>query len=642
MIPRDLNGRGLVPLGLIPLGLALVSAVVVLWFGWDGGDLPEVSRYRDDAYYYFVWAESLASGRGPVVSDGVATSGVHLLWALMLSALAWLGADLVVWAQYLGLLLHGATAWLVARGDRTQVRPGVLSLAHGLLYLGNPFLLREAQNGQETALACMCLVLLWGCRHAGLHRFAAVGAVAVLARSDLIFAVLALGAWRAAVGKGSVGRRLARAAVTSAVAVGPYALANLAIAGSPVQDSAAPIPWLMHANFHASDADAGESLQRLWWLLRPCLLGWPWLLGGVALVSFWVVWVLPVPRRPGLGALRRWGPIVAVGIAVASGLDNAVALWCIAALFVVEPLVRDLSSERGALGALLCGLGLLVVVHFVVRAYPRPYYFAPLAVGGLLALRCLASTAPWGRYAIGIVAVESLLCVLPGAGVRMDWQEEMSMAGRFLDHVVPDGEAVGCFNSGLVTYYRGRGSPGAGPVYNLDGVVDRRAFEALRAGDQRAHWDRLGVRWVVDNPSQFSRDPSLLHASGMWIAPDFDRDADLEEVARFAAPGGNALRPETEEFRLYRRRGVGATPRDVPGFVDLGAAPDGGRYVLWRGPPGAELLVRPAVGDEPAEPVAWAFEGVVQVLKVAPRGGGEYRVLQLVGGAESVLASFSL
>ena len=47
------------------------------------------------------------------------------------------------------------------------------------------------------------------------------------------------------------------------------------------------------------------------------------------------------------------------------------------------------------------------------------------------------------------------------------------------------------------------------PVRNLDGVVDRRSFAALRAGRLGALLDEAGVRFVLDNPVQFSTDPSV-------------------------------------------------------------------------------------------------------------------------------------
>src|SRR5690606_2990800 len=110
------------------------------------------------------WAANVASGRGPTVSDGVTTSGVQLLWStLMVPLAAVFGAkSLPLLAPWLGLLLHVAAAatWLVV------VRPRWLGASLALLWLGHALLLREAQNGQETALACFCALQFWRLRRA--------------------------------------------------------------------------------------------------------------------------------------------------------------------------------------------------------------------------------------------------------------------------------------------------------------------------------------------------------------------------------------------------------------------------------------------------------------------------------------------
>ena len=95
----------------VVLALA-VAAGVVLWLRLDTGPAPEVSRFRDDAYYFFSWARSVGSGDGPCVTPGVPTSGVQLLWGglLALAAAAGGAGSLPAVAHVLGLALHAATA----------------------------------------------------------------------------------------------------------------------------------------------------------------------------------------------------------------------------------------------------------------------------------------------------------------------------------------------------------------------------------------------------------------------------------------------------------------------------------------------------------------------------------------------------
>ena len=74
----------------LAVAAALVAAVVGIARGLSLA--PDAQdRLRDDAFYEFTWAANVAAGLGPVVSDGVTTSGVQLLWSLCLVPVAWLG-----------------------------------------------------------------------------------------------------------------------------------------------------------------------------------------------------------------------------------------------------------------------------------------------------------------------------------------------------------------------------------------------------------------------------------------------------------------------------------------------------------------------------------------------------------------------
>ena len=73
---------------------AVFASVAAAVFGLAHGLSPMpglTERLRDDAFYEFAWAANLAAGYGPSVSDGVATSGVQILWSLLLVPFAWVG-----------------------------------------------------------------------------------------------------------------------------------------------------------------------------------------------------------------------------------------------------------------------------------------------------------------------------------------------------------------------------------------------------------------------------------------------------------------------------------------------------------------------------------------------------------------------
>ena len=126
---------------------AAVAGLIASNHGW-----PDLTTHmRDDAWYEFAWARNIVLGTGPTVSDGTTTSGVQYLWSLLLVPFAAVfgGQQLPDVAVLLGMLCHALAAlswWWAGRWSRS-------ALCVALLWLGNPLLLRECQNGQETALA---------------------------------------------------------------------------------------------------------------------------------------------------------------------------------------------------------------------------------------------------------------------------------------------------------------------------------------------------------------------------------------------------------------------------------------------------------------------------------------------------------
>ncbi|MBL8752518.1 MAG: hypothetical protein JNK15_04380, partial [Planctomycetes bacterium] len=454
--------------GLAPVCVlaACLAAGLGLWH--MGLCWPDATtRLRDDAFYEFAWAANVAAGRGPSVSDGVATSGVQLLWSLLLVPVAAIGgaAALPVAAPILGALLHAATAFAWWRHVRDRTTAACLALC----WLGNPLLLRECGNGQESALAGLLASLLWFGRTAPPGRFAMLAIVAALARTDLLALVGMVSLWR-------MRRHGATALVAPALAFAVASLANLALAGSLLQDSALPMAWLWHENLAAADPAGTQHARNVWWFLRPVLLGGPFALVsafGWALAVFVVV-------RPLLPAGARALPALLVGCASAVGARDLLTPGIVALLLAVLPAAGRRAVPTALLAAML-GLAAIVALHWGLRWYPRDYYLVPLAVVAAAAVqRC-------GRHRLLLLAFAAAQCVDFGR-VREEplaGQAEMQMAGQYLGELLPPGERVGCFNSGLVTFHA---DVLAGPerrlgIVNLDGVVDARSFAALRTGE---------------------------------------------------------------------------------------------------------------------------------------------------------------
>ena len=596
------------------VGLAALGAVA-----WAYGDPDAAARQRDDAFYEFTWAANVAAGRGPTVSDGAPTSGVQWLWTLLLAPLAALcgPAALPAAAAWVGLALHAVTAW----GWAATARRRWLGWGLAVCWLGHPLLLRECRNGQETALACLCACALWWARRAALPAFTALAVAAVLARTDLLGVVAALACWRWR-------RDGALAPLAPVVAFAAHAALNRAIAGSWLQDSALPMAWLWHANWDLAHPDGAGFWRQQWWYTRPLLLGAPFASAstcGFAL-ALWLALRAVVPSA------WRLAPVAAVVAAFAAGARDVGIALLGAAMLAVRPrpaLAAAPPQLRRLPAALWLALGLsaLVALHWAVRWYPRGYYAAPLAVVGFAIVAVLAGRAPWLLVAFaGGNALDGSHLV----DERLRAQVEMTMAGRHLADVLPAGERVGCFNSGLVTFHADvLAAAGGGErrgVVNLDGVVDARSFAALRRGELAAFLDREGVRFVLDNPVQFARDPALPHACGRWFAPDFDPARDLVELARFDDPAVDNGRPGGDSLRLYWRRGRDAAPVPPSAARDLGLGPDGARYALVPLPAGATLRWRTADGVERTLLTADAATAAVVRLSERPRDRAELAV----------------
>ena len=586
----------LLALGVAALGCAWALARFVTF-----AEPACAHTFRDDAFYTFAWGRSLAAGAGPVVSAGTTTSGVQPLWGLLLVPCAWLAgpAALPLAAHVLGLLCHVLTAVLWA----TVAPRGLARWTVGLLYLGNPFLLVEAQNGQETALACLLLALAWRARSGPAVRLAVLSLLLVFARSDLWGVVVAL--WLVRDGM----RGLAVPALVLAAHLGW----NRWLGTGFLPDSALPIPWL-HGLARAALGESGW-VRETWWQLRPLLLGNAWTAVGFVPVGLAAA-ALARPMVPRM--LSRWGFLLVVAAALAGAADlEAAAVATVALALWPRAASRTVARDLAALAA---GLGAMLFLHYVLRAHPRDYYLAPvgaLAMVGLLRFRRLP-------LVLLAAALAQAAHVAVHRGEPLGSQREMHWCGVHADRFVPAGEPLACFNSGIVTWYR------AGKVHNLDGVVDGRAFAALRAGALGSHLDQLAVRFVADHAVQFSLDPELPHACGRFLGEGFSPARDLRELVRFDDRRGDAGRPGTAAFSIWWRTGRG--PEPVPLVAaDLGLQPDGSRLVCWPARRGEVLVAEQADGSRRVLVVSDA--DTAWVIPVRPDELGTGRLLAGDGAA---------
>lgn len=545
------------------VGVSLLAAAIGLASAWRG--MPDLSTHvRDDAFYEFAWARNLAQGSGPSVGAGISTSGVQPLWSLLLALVAVFTDQLPFVAPVLGFVCHLVAAWCV----RLEGRGTWIGNAAMLLWLGNPLLLRECQNGQETALACLCAVVLWRARRAGSKQFCLAASIAILARADLLLLALLLAFAR------RTERPVVRAAI-AAVALLPWLLFQRVCGGSWLPDSAAPMAWLAHANFERIAPTAAEWWMQQWRYARPALLGAPFWNASLAAFGALVASAAPPVRSRAL----QFVPLVACCIAAWLGAsDLGTAVVAASLLATAGDRIGPNTHARRFLLALAVAFVGIVVVHDFVRWHPRDYYFAPLAVAGVAGLLALRKR-PVATLLVAAVQL-SHVATFSMPLEPLGHQRTMQAMGAALVPLLGDGARVGCFNSGLVSWEQMRHGNDGAQVVNLDGVVNARAFAALQQARLSDYLDDERVRFVCDQPVQWSMDASLPHASGAWFGHGRDPGPDLVELARCVVPGVEGDRPGTEAFVLCWRRGRGEPPT-LPDRTQWIARTADGRPVLW-------------------------------------------------------------
>jgi hypothetical protein len=369
--------------------VAAFSAVFVLVAG-----VPRLlTIVPDDAAYYFKIAENASAGRG-LTFDGLnRTNGFQPLWLAVLVPVYAVhrGGPETMFRIFLlmqialltaaAVLLHG----LLARFYRQSV-----AFAGGLLFLFAVFL--PAVNGMESAILVFCIALVFrdaarsavvvggsGKRHA---RFGILLGLAVLARLDVIFAPVVVGAAclfrmaREREGRGAAARRFIGLAAGVAAVVGPYLAFNLVSFGGVM-----PISGMLKSSFPSIDfsgsAAAGLGRRGLF---------------GIVLAAGYLAWF-----GARYGELRRnlSGRLAfqsAMALAAAAALLHflhtmlfmkwAVFGWhfipyaLLGCLVACEPLQRvfpgDLAGTRRAAYALVVAVVLGAGLFGAIRSFDRP------------------------------------------------------------------------------------------------------------------------------------------------------------------------------------------------------------------------------------------------------------------------------
>jgi len=185
----------------------------------------------------------------------------------------------------------------------------------------------------------------------------------------------------------------------------------------------------------------------------------------------------------------------------------------------------------------------LILVHTLIRWYPRPWYFVvsaqALAVGlGAGTAHMLQIEAPlsWARRGLSLV-----VAVLTGASLfswlyvwdigLYPWQDRMLEAAGWISDNTPRDKIVGSLNAGIYAYYSDR------TVVNLDGVVNVAAYSALRERRLFEYMQAAGVHHFVDF------DYALSGEYGVFMGPGYpDGLVPVDQAASDPYPGLGVIR----------------------------------------------------------------------------------------------------
>ncbi len=468
----------------------------VLFFGlalrllaaWAPVTLLIQKTLPDDAFYYFSVARNVWNGLGLSVDGRQATNGFHPLWLVTLLpvfGVSRTGNLPVHLALSLAACLDVGTAWLSWKIVRRLTgRPGAAVLA-AALYCLNPLVFLESLNGLETALSLFCAALVlyiyvrliynramvrW--RDWGL--FGLVVGLTLLARTDSVLLAVLLGLhalWQRRDRLQAAIPGLALAVTVTAVLMAPWLVWNTITFGGIVQSSAIAAPSVFRRALFQPLAQ-GTPFAQVWWngfwpviylslVLTFRFAGLPWVAWVVALLLARILKAPPAAEKRG----GRSFPLLLLVLAASAGL---------------------------------------ILIHTLIRWYPRSWYFVPLAWASALAagppLAGAASRlakAGNGRLAVRAGAL-ALVLVLAAQGLKgwrqglYPWQANMLAGAHWAAEQTPPDATIASFNSGLQAYYSDR------HVLNLDGVVNWQAIDAIENRQLLRYAVEAGADYLVD------------------------------------------------------------------------------------------------------------------------------------------------
>lgn len=443
----------------------------------DGHTIP------DDAYISLTIARSIASGMGPFF--GLAhTNGFQPLYVFLTAPLFRIfpgDPETPVHAALILLSLFDAAAvYIVCRILLRSVRSRIPVLLAGAVWVFNPTAVKHVVNGLETAISlcfAAAVIFLFARLEASETRaqerrrillLGVIGGIAVLARIDNLLLLAAAGslhAWRKLTGVPRVavaparadglGQRLRELGADLALAAGAAIAVN--------------VPWMLYSLHYT-----GEIFP----------------ISGRAVRYHSLAYVDHAPTffNYYYPNLRRSAKILlnANRAAIAGGLVFAILILAGRGRDGVRQILRAIGRHRLAWTHAVLLVAAYALYIFTPWYFPR--YYIPAIIPFALTLGSLADIflsqieSPRSRRTFAAVALALLIGVNVGqAEFRNFYTNRDALTSGYMNLGLwastrfPDGTRVGSMQTGALAYF----APNL-TVVNLDGVVNRACYEALR------------------------------------------------------------------------------------------------------------------------------------------------------------------
>jgi hypothetical protein len=446
----------------------------------DGYAIP------DDAYLALTLARSIANGLGPFYSLGF-TNGFQPLYVFLMAPIYWLFPNdpfLPIHASLILLAIFDTLALLVLLAlIRRFTESPVTSVIAALAWIFNPYVMRTSANGLETTIAFFFLALAYYYYHrleihktenasaSRLFVFGVVLGLAVLARIDsAIFALVMTAAMvYSHLGSRATPRKIfgemLMIAVGLAFAYLPWVVYSLHYTGDIIPISGAAVRYISTWSINHDYWSPAWYLNEIYW-------------AGGTIVKY---------------------NIVLLALTAALGL-LAGALWRRKALEELTGRIKPHLPLVISAAALFAAYAFYIFGNWYFKRYLFPVVLPLMIVFALMIDYFLSRPGRSIRTAVaGIVSITVIGSCIAHPIFRALYfgrdTSEMSYMnlGLWARERFEPGTIVGSCQTGALAYFAD-----SLVVVNLDGVVNKKGFEALIAKRGIDYMRETGIEYYVD------------------------------------------------------------------------------------------------------------------------------------------------